>query len=132
MCACFLCQIPIMKVVALFIALVASCSAFAPATAMRPAVVQRAAAMRVAPAATMLEAQDTWWGDKDYPDSIVLGIGKDAPSGFYAVTSVVLQRFPQSWSVPTISLRLVGVQHTRRRSDRLQMRARQSTQIPTG
>merc|ERR1711908_83610 len=72
----------IMKIVALFVALVASCSAFAPAAA------KRAAAMRVAPATTMLEAQDTWWGDKDAPDSIVLGIGKDVPSGFYAVTSV--------------------------------------------
>lgn len=34
-----------------------------------------------------LEAQDTWWGDKDYPPSIVLGIGKDVGSKFYGVTS---------------------------------------------
>ena len=33
------------------------------------------------------EAADTWWGDKDYPPSIVLGIGKDVPSSIFGVTS---------------------------------------------
>ena len=27
------------------------------------------------------------WGDKEYPDSVVLGIGKNVPSKFYGVTS---------------------------------------------
>ena len=36
---------------------------------------------------TEYEPQDTWWGDKDAPPSIVLGVGKDVPSQFYAVTS---------------------------------------------
>ena len=27
------------------------------------------------------------WGDKDYPDSVVLGIGKNVPSKFFGVTS---------------------------------------------
>ena len=36
---------------------------------------------------TQYEPQDTWWGDKDAPPSIVLGVGKDIPSNFYAITS---------------------------------------------
>ncbi len=36
---------------------------------------------------TEYEPQDTWWGDKDAPPSIVLGVGKDVPSQFYAITS---------------------------------------------
>jgi len=34
-----------------------------------------------------LETQDMWWGDKEYPDSIVLGIGKNVPSNVFGVTS---------------------------------------------
>ena len=74
-----------MKVVALLFALLGSCSAFAPAGAMRPAV-RRSTALRSSPVVA-LEAQDTWWGDKDYPDSIVLGIGKNVPSNVFGITS---------------------------------------------
>ena len=28
-----------------------------------------------------------WWGDKEYPPSKVLGIGKDVPSLVYGITS---------------------------------------------
>merc|ERR1719199_649393 len=77
-------------VVALVLCLCASCSAFAPAAAARPAVARRgASALRVAPVVAELEAQDTWWGDKEYPPSIVLGIGKDVSSGVFGVTSGV-------------------------------------------
>ena len=79
-----------MKVVCLVcLALVASCSAFAPAAA-RPAIVRRGASsstLRASPIVAELEAQDTWWGDKDYPPSIVLGIGKDVPSNVFGITS---------------------------------------------
>ena len=34
-----------------------------------------------------LEAEDTWWGDKEYPPSIVLGIGKNVPSNVFGITS---------------------------------------------
>jgi len=36
-----------------------------------------------------LQVQDTWWGDKDYPDSVVLGIGKNVPSAVYGPASAV-------------------------------------------
>merc|ERR1719476_781090 len=72
----------------LLLALLGSCAAFAPTSSLRPAALARrpASALRVAPAME-LEVQDTWWGDKDYPDSIVLGIGKDVPSNVYGITS---------------------------------------------
>ena len=75
--------------VCVFLALIASCAAFAPASAaVRPAVARRSAApLRIAVPAMELEVQDTWWGDKEYPDSIVLGIGKDVPSAVFGVTS---------------------------------------------
>merc|ERR1719313_1323918 len=38
-------------------------------------------------AALAIEAEDMWWGDKDYPPSRVLGIGRNVPSLFYGVTS---------------------------------------------
>ena len=74
----------------LLLALLGSCSAFAPAASLRPAAVaQRSATpLRVAPVME-LEVQDTWWGDKDYPDSIVLGIGKNVPSAVYGPLSGV-------------------------------------------
>ena len=28
-----------------------------------------------------------WWGDKEYPPSTVLGIGKDVSSGVFGITS---------------------------------------------
>merc|ERR1719352_2209794 len=72
----------------LLLALLGSCAAFAPTASLRPASLARrpASALRVAPAME-LEVQDTWWGDKEYPDSIVLGIGKDVPSAVFGVTS---------------------------------------------
>lgn len=76
-----------MKLAVLLACLVASASAFNVAPVARPAALaRRAAGPRVAPAME-LQAQDTWWGDKEYPDSIVLGIGKDVPSGVFGVTS---------------------------------------------
>jgi hypothetical protein len=69
--------------------LIGSCAAFAPATTMRPALVNRgASAVRTSPVVA-IEAQDTWWGDKEYPPSIVLGIGKNVPSGVFGVTSLL-------------------------------------------
>ena len=78
-----------MKVVALLLALLGSCAAFAPMAAARPAVRRNAAALRSSSvvAVDRSEAQDTWWGDKEYPSSIVLGIGKDVPSGVFGITS---------------------------------------------
>ena len=78
-----------MKVtLALLALLVASCSAFAPSASLRPAALARraAAAPRLAP--TMeLETEDMWWGDKEYPDSKVLGIGRNVPSAIYGPAS---------------------------------------------
>ena len=72
-----------------FVALAASAAAFAPAAAARPAAVRPAIAARAAPivAYTVPEPEDMWWGDKDYPPSKVLGIGKDVPSLVYGITS---------------------------------------------
>merc|ERR1719446_1880590 len=72
----------------LLLALLGSCAAFAPAASLRPAALARrsASALRVAPVME-LEVQDTWWGDKEYPDSVVLGIGKNVPSKVFGVTS---------------------------------------------
>jgi len=72
----------------LLLALLGSCAAFAPVTSVRPAALARrtATSLRVAPVME-LEAQDTWWGDKEYPDSIVLGIGKNVPSAVYGPLS---------------------------------------------
>ena len=33
------------------------------------------------------EPQDLWWGDKEYPPSAVLGIGRDVPSLVYGISS---------------------------------------------
>jgi len=38
-------------------------------------------------AALAVEAEDMWWGDKDYPPSRVLGIGRKVGSKFYGITS---------------------------------------------
>merc|ERR1711924_320604 len=46
-----------------------------------------AAAVRQVAPSMELETWDTWWGDKDYPDSVVLGIGKNVPSKVFGVTS---------------------------------------------
>merc|ERR1719498_2210405 len=76
----------------LLLALLGSASAFAPASPLRPAALARrpAAAARVAPAMyEEFEPQDTWWGDKEYPDSVVLGIGKNVPSSIYGPMSGV-------------------------------------------
>ena len=59
--------------------LFASASAFAP-TAVRPAVARAAARSAPIVAYTEPTPQDLWWGDKEYPPSAVLGIGKDVPS----------------------------------------------------
>ena len=70
------------------LALLGSCSAFAPAASVRPALARRSAAVaRQAAPAMELETVDTWWGDKEYPDSVVLGIGKNVPSKVFGVTS---------------------------------------------
>ena len=74
------------KVCVLLLALVGACSAFAPAAAVRPAVARRATPARQI-AMKELETVDTWWGDKEYPDSVVLGIGKNVPSKVFGVTS---------------------------------------------
>lgn len=77
-----------MKVILL--ALFGSCAAFAPAMSLRPAAmtVRQSAALRVVPSME-IKPQDTWWGDKDYPSSVVLGIGKNVPSAIYAPASLV-------------------------------------------
>jgi hypothetical protein len=38
-------------------------------------------------AALAIEAEDMWWGDKEYPPSKVLGIGRDVPSLVYGPLS---------------------------------------------
>ena len=72
------------KLFTILFALVASCAAFAPAAAPRPAL--RRSTARATPVVA-LEAEDTWWGDKEYPPSIVLGIGKNVPSNVFGITS---------------------------------------------
>merc|ERR1719326_1434769 len=77
-----------MKVAALLLALVGTCAAFAPAAHVRPAVARRAAAaplMQYGPASS--DTEDMWWGDKEYPPSKVLGIGKDVPSLVFGISS---------------------------------------------
>jgi len=65
-----------------------SAAAFAPAAAgrvaPRPAIAARAAPIV---AYTVPEPDDMWWGDKDYPPSKVLGIGKDVPSLVFGLSS---------------------------------------------
>merc|ERR1719387_700257 len=96
-----------MKGALAFLCLLGSAAAFAPA-ALRPAVMQRSVAAAPAAAGAVMvdrsEAADTWWGDKDYPPSIVLGIGKDVPSsifgstvnGFYVAGALLV---PYSWGL---------------------------------
>mmetsp|Transcript_47276 Transcript_47276/g.78268 ORF Transcript_47276/g.78268 Transcript_47276/m.78268 type:complete len:132 (-) Transcript_47276:273-668(-) len=77
-----------MKAFCCILALAGSCTAFTPAAHIRPGMTRSTAARLMRPAPAMeLEVQDTWWGDKDYPPSIVLGIGKDVPSKVFGVTS---------------------------------------------
>merc|ERR1719183_1960932 len=71
-----------MKAACIFLALVGTCAAFAPAAAVRPAVAARAANV-----VAELETEDMWWGDKDYPPSAVLGIGRDVPSLVFGISS---------------------------------------------
>merc|ERR1719198_1105614 len=79
--------------IALVASLAASCSAFA-AAGVRPA----AAPLLARPAArtagvvayTVPEPDDMWWGDKEYPPSKVLGIGKDVPSLVYGLSSGIV------------------------------------------
>ena len=80
-----------MKVACLVLGLVASCSAFTAGAAVRPALARTAAPARTAGvvAYTEPEAQDLWWGDKEYPPSEVLGIGKDVPSLVYGITAPI-------------------------------------------
>ena len=70
----------------LLIGLVASASAFSPAASVRPAVARPAMSARAAPIVA-LETEDMWWGDKEYPPSAVLGIGKDVPSLVFGISS---------------------------------------------
>jgi len=44
-------------------------------------------AARKRQATLAIEAEDMWWGDKDYPPSKVLGIGRNVGSKFYGITS---------------------------------------------
>merc|ERR1719482_963743 len=37
-----------------------------------------------------LETEDMWWGDKEYPPSAVLGIGKDVPSLVFGLSSGIV------------------------------------------
>mmetsp|Transcript_48883 Transcript_48883/g.104352 ORF Transcript_48883/g.104352 Transcript_48883/m.104352 type:complete len:131 (-) Transcript_48883:401-793(-) len=63
----------------LVFALLGACAAFAPVA--QPAALRRGAfAARSRAVVAELETQDMWWGDKDYPPSAVLGIGKEVPS----------------------------------------------------
>ena len=75
-----------MKVVLALAALVGSCSAFAPAMGMRPALARSARSVQ-APVME-LQTEDMWWGDQDYPPSKVLGIGKNVPSKLFGVSSL--------------------------------------------
>merc|ERR1719171_3030600 len=77
-----------MKVVCVLLGLFGSVSAFAPAASVRPALA-RAAAVRSAPvvAYDIPETEDMWWGDKEYPPSAVLGIGRDVPSLVFGISS---------------------------------------------
>merc|ERR1719201_2137809 len=78
-------------VFALIVALFGSADAFS-AGAVRPgaALMTRRAAATAAPLMyTEPEAQDLWWGDKEYPPSEVLGIGKDVPSLVYGITAPI-------------------------------------------
>ena len=69
------------------LAFLGSCAAFAPTASVRPTALARLSPpLRIAPAME-LETQDMWWGDKDYPDSLVLGIGKNVPSAVYGPLS---------------------------------------------
>jgi hypothetical protein len=72
----------------LLLGLIGACSAFAPAASLRPALARTAAA-RAAPivAYDVPETEDMWWGDKEYPPSAVLGIGRDVPSLVYGISS---------------------------------------------
>lgn len=73
-------------VICLVLALVGVCDALA--AAARPAMLRRGAvAARSLPIVAELETQDMWWGDKDYPPSAVLGIGKDVPSVVLGIAS---------------------------------------------
>ena len=78
----------------LLLGLVGSCAAFAPAASLRPSVVapRPALAARTGPvvAYTVPEPEDMWWGDKEYPPSKVLGIGKDVPSLVYGISSGIV------------------------------------------
>merc|ERR1719171_1471508 len=78
-----------MKAVCMFLALVGSCAAFAPAAAIRPVVAaaRPALAQRAANVVAELETEDMWWGDKEYPPSAVLGIGRDVPSLVFGLSS---------------------------------------------
>jgi hypothetical protein len=79
------------RIAVLLAALASPCAAFAPTMAARPALA-RAAAARSAPvvAYTVPEPDDMWWGDKEYPPSKVLGIGKDVPSLVYGLSSGIV------------------------------------------
>jgi len=44
-------------------------------------------AARKRQATLAIEAEDMWWGDKEYPPSKVLGIGRNVGSKFYGITS---------------------------------------------
>jgi len=78
-----------MKVVCALLALIGTCTAFAPAAAVRPALARRvapsAAVMQYGPASS--DTEDMWWGDKEFPPSKVLGIGKDVPSLVFGISS---------------------------------------------
>eukprot|EP00900_Chrysochromulina_parva_P019598 jgi/Chrpa1/2763/Chrysochromulina_OHIO_Genome00014999-RA len=75
------------RVLFVLCALAATCMAFSPA--VRPAVHSRSVALRAAAPVAELQVQDTWWGDKEYPPSTVLGIGKGVSSGVFGVTSAI-------------------------------------------
>jgi len=79
-----------MNAIAALFCLLGSASAFAP-VGMAPALQRRVAPVAAARVAMVdaSEAADTWWGDKDYPSSVVLGIGKSVPSSIFAITSVI-------------------------------------------
>merc|ERR1719409_1884179 len=79
-----------MKAICLFLALVGSAAAFAPAAVVRPAVARPALAQRAAKVIAELETEDMWWGDKEYPPSAVLGIGRDVPSLVYGISSGIV------------------------------------------
>jgi hypothetical protein len=79
-----------MKACFLLLGLIGSCAAFAPVASVRPALARVAPRSSAVVAYDIQEPEDMWWGDKEYPPSKVLGIGKDVPSLVYGLSSGIV------------------------------------------